>query len=273
MPILLKQVEIGPAASSSLRFAKRTFWSPRPIEFENETFSSQQVQGALLPRCQSRCGGYGALMNASTGLSNPRERLTGSAFQRSGRYNVTFMLGIVYAAVAYVRNPVGIFVEEMRRELHPAHTHADAHLTVLPPRPLRGTEEQALSVMKEVCQTVPEFEVTMGDVESFAPITPTVFLRVARGAYRMRELHDLLNRSALDYQEPWPYMPHLTVVKADTVEEADKVEQIARERWQSYTGPRTVRIDSLTFVKGNGERWVDLATVPLGHAPARPSAG
>jgi 2'-5' RNA ligase len=179
------------------------------------------------------------------------------------------MLGLVYAAVAYVRSPVGIFVEELRRELHPAHTHADAHLTVLPPRPLRGTEQEALGVLSELCQTVPAFDITMGDVESFVPITPTIFLRVARGAYRMRELHDLLNRGALDYQEPWPYMPHLTIVKADTEDEAEKVEAIARQRWKAYTDTRTVRLSSLTFVKGNGERWVDLAKVHLGSVPVR----
>ncbi len=190
-------------------------------------------------------------------------------FQRSGVYNVAFMLGLVYAAVAYVRSPVGMFVEELRRELHPAHTHADAHLTVLPPRPLRGTEQQALDVLREVSQTVQSFEVTMGDAESFVPITPTVFLRVARGAYRMRELHDLLNRGALAYQEPWPYMPHLTIAKTDTAAEAKKAEAIARERWRTYSGTRTVRISSLTFVKGNGERWVDLATVPLSGVPVR----
>jgi 2'-5' RNA ligase len=179
------------------------------------------------------------------------------------------MLGLVYAAVAYVRSPVGIFVEELRRELHPAHTHADAHLTVLPPRPLRGSEQQALSVLTEACQTVAPFEVTMGDVESFVPITPTVFIRVVGGAYRMRELHDLLNRGALNYQEPWPYMPHLTIVKGDTVDEAEKVEGIARQRWRTYSDARGVRIDSLTFVKGNGERWVDLAQVPLSGMPAK----
>ena len=197
--------------------------------------------------------------------SHSRElnKATGNPLQRCGRYNVIFMLGLVYAAVAYVRSPVGIFVEELRRELHPAHTHADAHLTVLPPRPLRGTEPQALGVFREVCQTVTAFEITMGDVESFVPITPTVFLRVARGAYRMRELHNLLNQGALAYEEPWPYMPHLTIVKTDTVEEARKVEAIARQRWQANFGTRVVRIDSLTFVKGIGERWLDLEAVPL----------
>ncbi len=179
------------------------------------------------------------------------------------------MPGLVYAAVAYVRDPVGIFVEALRRELHPAHTHADAHLTVLPPRPLQGTEQQALEVFREICRTVVPFEITMGDVESFVPVTPTVFLRVARGAYRMRELHELLNRGALFYQEPWPYMPHLTIAKTDTVEEALKVEAIARQRWQANAGPRTVRIADLTFVKGNGERWIDLETVQLSGVPVR----
>jgi 2'-5' RNA ligase len=195
--------------------------------------------------------------------------LGAGTFQQSGRYNVTFMLGLVYAAIAYVRSPVGIFVEELRRELHPAHTHADAHLTVLPPRPLRGTEQQAVAVLQEVCQTVPAFDVTMGDVETFVPITPTVFLRVARGAYRIRELHDLLNRGALEYAEPWPYMPHLTIAKTDTVEEVQKVERIARQRWKDYGDTRTLRIKTLTFVKGNGKRWVDLATVPLNGVTVR----
>ena len=178
------------------------------------------------------------------------------------------MTSLLYAAVAYVRSPVGIFVEQLRRELHPAHTHADAHLTVLPPRLLTGPEEQALDLLTEVCRTAEPFEVTMGDVESFLPITPTVFIRVARGAYRMRELHDHMNRGALHCSEPWPYMPHLTVVKADTADEVPKVIATARQYWKEYSDTRQVRIGKLTFVKGNGERWVDLATVHLGAPPA-----
>ncbi len=178
------------------------------------------------------------------------------------------MNGLVYAVVAYVRSPVGIFVEELRRELHPAHTHADAHLTILPPRPFECTQQQALQVLTEECLTGAPFEVAMGDVETFIPVTPTVFLRVARGAYRMREFHDKINRGCLQFKEPWPYMPHLTIVKMDTVEQAQKVLDVARQRWRAYHDIRAVRVDSLTLVKGSGERWVDLATVPLGPNPA-----
>jgi 2'-5' RNA ligase len=179
------------------------------------------------------------------------------------------MDGLVYAVVAYVRNPVGIFVEELRRELHPAHTHADAHLTVLPPRPLSGSGQEALNLLAEVAQAVSRFEVTMGDVETFAPVTPTVFLRVARGAYRMRELRERLNRDALYFKEPWPYMPHLTIAKMDNLKDAEKVLAAARRRWQAYTGPRNVSINSLVLVKGSGERWVDVSKLPLADGAAK----
>ena len=174
------------------------------------------------------------------------------------------MSPLVYAVVAYVRSPVGIFVEELRRELHPAHTHADAHLTILPPRPLTGTDEEALKVLTDTCRTAMPFDVVLGDVETFIPVTPTVFLRVARGAYRMRELHDKLNIRGLEFKEPWPYMPHLTIAKMDTLEEARKVVEVARQRWRNYKDARSVRVTSLTLVKGTGERWVDLAPVRLG---------
>jgi 2'-5' RNA ligase len=176
------------------------------------------------------------------------------------------MDGLVYAVVAYVRDPAGIFVEELRRELHPAHTHADAHVTILPPRPLNGTQDQALQLLKNVCHASASFEVAMGDVETFIPVTPTVFLRVARGAYRMRELHDKLNQGGMQFNEPWPYMPHLTIAKLDTTEEARKVMEVSRRRWREYRDVRNVQIQSLTLVKGSGERWVDLATVPLGDS-------
>src|SRR5271166_6955059 len=96
-----------------------------------------------------------------------------AALQPTRRYNESFMSSLLYAAVAYVRSPVGIFVEQLRRELHPAHTHADAHLTILPPRMLQGTEQQAIDELAEICRTDHPFEVTMGEVESFLPITPT----------------------------------------------------------------------------------------------------
>src|SRR6478736_1691896 len=98
-----------------------------------------------------------------------------------------------YALVAYVRNPVGEFVEKLRRELHPELPHLAAHLTILPPRLLRGSESNVVQALREACREAEPFEVTLGEVETFIPVTATVFIRVAHGAIRMQQLHDLLN--------------------------------------------------------------------------------
>lgn len=179
---------------------------------------------------------------------------------------VAIMSEPYYALVAYVNNPVGTFVEGLRRELHPEHAHLPAHLSILPPRLLAGSERQAREAIERVCDTVQPFEVTLGEVETFVPVTPTVFLRVAHAAYRMREMHDRLNTNALSYNEPWPYMPHLTLFRMEQTEQAEQVLETARERWSQYQGTRSVRIESLTFVRQEGpHQWRDLAPVPLGR--------
>jgi 2'-5' RNA ligase len=169
-----------------------------------------------------------------------------------------------YALVTYVRSELGEFVEGLRRELHPAHAHLPTHLTVLPPRPLLdGSEEDAVAMLRAVSATVPPFQVDLGQVESFLPTTPTVFIRVSWAGYRMRELHDLLNRAPLEYQEPLPYMPHVTVAKLDDNERAAEVLRASRERWENYRGTHRIDVERLTFVRGSAHNWTDLAEITL----------
>src|SRR5438477_6293994 len=143
-----------------------------------------------------------------------------------------------YALVAYVRNPVGEFVESLRKELHPALPHLAAHVTLLPPRLLDGTESSALQKLEELCKEVEPFEVSLGEVETFIPVTPTVFIRVAHAAVRMQELHDRLNRDGVCCTETLPYIPHLTIAKMNSEEQAWKAFEIARRHWAKYAGSR-----------------------------------
>jgi len=171
-----------------------------------------------------------------------------------------------YALVAYVRNAVGEFVENLRQELHPDLPHLPAHLTILPPRRLQGGELSALEIVEDICAQAERFEVTLGEVETFIPVTPTVFIRVAHAAYRMRELHDRLNTYALAAEEEWPYMPHLTVVKISSEELAQQAYIFARDRWAQFVGNRCVQVSELTFVREREPNcWVDLAGIPLGR--------
>jgi 2'-5' RNA ligase len=188
------------------------------------------------------------------------------------RYNFLLdMPTLRYALVAYVRSPVGEFVENLRRELHPNLPHLAAHITFLPPRLLGGTEAAALQMLAGICSQAEPFEVTLGDMQSFVPTTPTVYIRVTSGAARLQELHDQLNKQILAFVEEWPYIPHLTVVKMATEPMAERALRVARERWQQYSGSRRIRLDRLTFVREDAQNcWVDLAPVLLGGSLVTP---
>lgn len=156
-------------------------------------------------------------------------------------------------------------MESLRRELHPDLPHLSAHLTILPPRCLSGTESSALHLLAQVCGNEEPFEVTVGDVETFLPVTPTIYIRVQNGGEHMIELHSKLNTEALEFEEQWPYIPHLTIVKMSAEQPARSAFQVARERWSQYSGSRRILLERLTFVREDVEnRWVDLAPIPLG---------
>lgn len=171
-----------------------------------------------------------------------------------------------YALVAYVNGPAGEFVENLRRELHPDLPHLPAHLTILPPRPLEGTENSALQDLERVCGNEEPFEVNLGAVDTFIPITPTVFIRVDGASTRMCPLHGRLNAGNLAFHEEWPYIPHLTIVKMTSEQHAQNALQIARQRWGEYSGSRRILLERLTFVREDAQNcWIDLAPVPLGR--------
>ena len=181
------------------------------------------------------------------------------------------MPGSRYALVAYVRDPVGNFVEKLRRELHPELPHLPAHLTVLPPRLLNGSEEDVVQSLERACREAEPFEVTLGEVETFIPVTPTVFIRVAHAAVRLQELHDRLNLDGVCCTEALPYIPHLTIAKMGTEEQAWKAFEKARRCWAAYTGSRHIGLEQLTFVREiEPNRWVDLAPVSLGRRVSSP---
>lgn len=161
-------------------------------------------------------------------------------------------------------------MENLRRELHPDLPHLAAHLTILPPRPLQSSESSALQVLERICGEEEPFEVNLGSVETFIPVTPTVYIRVDGSASSMCALHRKLNTEALEYKEEWPYIPHLTIVKMSAEQPAQNAFKTARERWAQYAGTRRILLERLTFVRedlreGVPNCWVDLAPVPLGR--------
>lgn len=171
-----------------------------------------------------------------------------------------------YALVAYVKDPVRDFIQNIRQELHPNLPHLAAHISLLPPRCLSGDESSARALIEEVCSQIEPFEVSLAEVETFIPVTPTVFIRVGHAAHRMRQIHNTLDSGPLVFNEEWPYLPHLTIVKMGAEEEAQEAYRIAGHRWAEYEGSRAIHLEGLTFVREEAaNRWVDLAEIPLGR--------
>ncbi len=172
-----------------------------------------------------------------------------------------------YALVAYVKSSAGEFVESLRRELHPELPHLAAHLTILPPRTLHGTESAALQDLERICGEAEPFEVVLGEVATFLPNTPTVFIQVDGAASRMADLHGRVNTGELAFPEEWPYTPHLTIVKMSAEAAAQDALEIARDRWAKFAGSRRILLEKLTFVREDAQHcWVDLAAVRLGRS-------
>ncbi len=181
------------------------------------------------------------------------------------------MPSLRYALVAYVKGPVGEFVENLRRELHPDLPYLAAHITLLPPRPLEGSEGTALQMLARICGQADPFEVTLGDMQSFAPTTFTVYIAVLHGAARLEQLHAQLNTQTLAFTEEWPYVPHLTIGTMATGPAAQQALQVSRERWRKFPESRRILLDRLTFVREDApNHWVDLAPVVLGRSLVSP---
>ena len=141
-----------------------------------------------------------------------------------------------------------------------------AHLTILPPRQLIGTEEAALEFLEEACSRVVPFDVEMGDVETFLPTTPTVFIQVKRAAYRMRELHDQLCAEGLNCRSMALHSAHDD--SEDRTGSAGRATppSLPGERWAQFSGSRTIHVDELMFVRETDGVWQDVAPVPLGRS-------
>ena len=180
-------------------------------------------------------------------------------------YNPDVMADGLYAVVSYITGELGKFVDELRAEFTPAQAHLRAHLTLLPPRPLLGSVEEASHTLEELCRQLKPLEVGFGEVRLFVPISPTAYLSIEKGAERVIAMHDALNIAEFLCYEALPYIPHLTVAAMTSDEELEHAAGVARQRWTEYRGPRAARLTELTFAVDPelGNHWDDLASFPL----------
>ena len=178
-----------------------------------------------------------------------------------------------YAVVAYLPGRLGRFVNDLRRRLNPSHSCWLAHVTILPPRSLQATLEEATAVLRQTCAGFNPFEITVNGLSTFWPVNGVVFLSIAAGSQRLVQLHDALNGEVLQQQEVYPYVPHITIAQQLSEEDTQAVLADASQRWAHFDGDASFRVESLTLVQQLADNsWADLAPISLGVfvSPSRP---
>ncbi|MBI3895262.1 MAG: 2'-5' RNA ligase family protein [Acidobacteria bacterium] len=162
-------------------------------------------------------------------------------------------------------------MNRLRQRLNPAYATWLAHVSILPPRPLNASPEEALTLIREKCFSFEPFEASLDGVSTFWPVNGVVYMSFSAGSRRLIELHELLNQDCLRYQEPYPYIPHVTA--AQELDEAGAhavLKEVSRE-WADYQGETSFRIESLSLVQQAPlNQWIDLAPIPLGSLLAHP---
>jgi hypothetical protein len=170
-----------------------------------------------------------------------------------------------FAVVSYVTGPLAEFVNGLRCELTPGCPHR-AHVTLLPPRALEVSSEEAAAKMASILENFEPFDVVADAVSIFGG-TNVLKLSIANGRNALRTLHDILNTGPFEIKENFPYVPHITLCMGIPEEKAAEFAVLAAQRWKDFGGKAILAIDGLTFVQQReDETWADLVDLPIGES-------
>lgn len=164
----------------------------------------------------------------------------------------------VFALVIYIPDPLGRFLDSLRRELVP-HDNPHAHVSVLPPRPLAVDWRQASAQVREAARGWQPFDVELKEIGVF-PVTNVIYLELGAGEAELRCMHGATNAETLAFAEPFVYHPHVTLAQDIPQGEVDRLRETAARRWREFHGQRHFRAEHAVFVQNTlSNRWLDLA--------------
>lgn len=174
----------------------------------------------------------------------------------------------MFALVIYIPGALGKFLDDLRRELAPSY-NPHAHVSVLPPRPLAVSCEEAADKVRTLIEGAPPFSVELTDIEIFR-MTNVIYLEIGHGERELRDMHRAMNGGPLAFDEPFTYHPHVTLAQEHPIEAVAEMRELATRRWREYRGPRTFPADHAVFVQNTlGNCWIDLAEYRFGAVPVK----
>ena len=81
-------------------------------------------------------------------------------------------------------------------------------------------------------------------------------------------LHRKLSTDSLEFDEPFPFHPHITLAQNFDLGTVAERFEIANASWNSYAGPREFLLDRVVFVQNTENNcWMDLRAFPLKGLP------
>jgi hypothetical protein len=83
-------------------------------------------------------------------------------------------------------------------------------------------------------------------------------------------MHAAMNAGSLEFQDPFPYHPHITLAQEIPPEKVAATNELARRLWDEFPGPRRFAAQHAVFVQNSVRNcWLDLAEYSLGEIPLK----
>ncbi len=168
-----------------------------------------------------------------------------------------------------VPEPFGSELQRMRDSFgDPLASGIPTHITLLPPTEVDDATYAALEAhLARAARTVEPFEVLLRGTGTFRPISPVVFVQVARGISECEQLEEAVRSGPVMRELEFSYHPHVTV--AHHLDDAAL--EAAFEALADYTATFPVTAISL-YRHGADDVWRAARSFPLGSAGARSRA-
>lgn len=137
----------------------------------------------------------------------------------------------------------------------PLALHIPPHVTLLPPIEVgAGVVDQVRTHLARVASEHTPFEMTLAGTETFRPVSPVVYVAVARGWDECVSLQSHVNSGVLETELQFPYHPHVTI--------AQSVPEPALDQAQDSMGgfEASFIVSSIDLYSWNGEGYWERAT-------------
>ncbi len=168
----------------------------------------------------------------------------------------------LFALVVYIPDPLARFLDDLRTELTP-DCLPRAHVTILPPRLLTASADEAVEQARSIVSGFAPFDMHLGEIEIFEG-TDVIYINIDQGDRELRQLYRELNTGALAFPEQYPFEPHITLAQDLKPGQVESLYELAKNRWAACPYGRRIRAERAYFVRSKADfTWVDLAEFRL----------